>query len=270
MFTSAGRAVGRETQLAQQIQQPVTTGRHIAVTSIRGGAGKTTVAGLLTRAFAHYRHDPILALEADAALGTLPVRLGAKEVRWSCEELAQILHPNMQLTDVTGYLVPLAEGAWLLPASQGQIGARVDVQTYRLVVQALRRYFAVTVIDGETLPGEVARTAMNTAHAHVIAAPATAEGVAGTFEVLRWMSAPPLSLAPRTVVVLSAAAPVPGIDVANAAWYLGQLGVEVAVLPYDRHLAGGGAIRTDRLAEPTRQAAIYAAAAAMQRAVGVR
>ncbi|MEI5133184.1 hypothetical protein RB199_14575 [Streptomyces libani] len=40
------------TQAAHAIQQPVTTGRQIAVSSIRGGAGKSTVAALLALTFA--------------------------------------------------------------------------------------------------------------------------------------------------------------------------------------------------------------------------
>ncbi|WP_372456447.1 hypothetical protein [Streptomyces anulatus] len=44
--SSSAREVAEITRTAERIQQPVTTGRQIAVTSIRGGAGKTTVAAL--------------------------------------------------------------------------------------------------------------------------------------------------------------------------------------------------------------------------------
>ena len=152
LTASASQEVVEQSRLAREIQQPVTTGRVIAVTSIRGGVGKSTVSALLARGFNHYRHDPVLALEADPALGTLPVRLGAESVRWACADLAPVLSPSMQLTDVTGYLVPVAGGGWLLPAGQGRVGAPLDVRTYRTVTLALRRYFAVTVVDCESLP----------------------------------------------------------------------------------------------------------------------
>ncbi|MEU5577629.1 hypothetical protein ABZ791_11540 [Streptomyces huasconensis] len=108
LTASARREVAEQMCLAREVQRPVITGRVIAVTSIRGGVGKSTVSALLARTFNHYRHDPVLALEADAALGTLPVRLGAESVRWSCADLARPLSPAMQLIDVTGYLVPRA------------------------------------------------------------------------------------------------------------------------------------------------------------------
>ncbi|MER7227134.1 MinD/ParA family protein [Streptomyces rubradiris] len=267
LTASAAQAVAEESRLGGLLQQPVTTGRVIAVTSIRGGVGKTTTAALLARTFGHYRHDPVLALEADAALGTLPVRMGAQSVRWSCVELARILTPSMRLTDVTGYLVPVADGGWLLPAGQGRVGAPLDVPTYRTVTLALRRYFAVTVVDCETLPGEVARTAMDTAHARVVVAPLTAEGVGGTRIVLDWLGRLPHAALASTVVALVSTTPDMNLDPKAAAAHLRETGVTLVHLPYDRHLAGGGPIRTDRLGEDTRRAATRLAAEALQRAV---
>ncbi|NUK32197.1 type VII secretion protein [Streptomyces lunaelactis] len=270
LTASASQEVAEETRLAREVQQPVTTGRVIAVTSIRGGAGKTTTSALLARTFNHYRHDPVLALEADAALGTLSVRLGAESVRWSCRELAQILTPSMQLTDVTGYLVPVADGGWLLPAGQGRVGAPLDTPTYRTVSLALRRYFAVTVVDCETLPGEVARTAMDTAHARVVVAPMTAEGVGGTRVVLDWLAQLSHSALATTVVALTANSPDMTLDLKAATGHLRETGVTVVALPYDRHLAQGGPIHTAQLGQATRQAATSLAAEAMERAVRVR
>ncbi|WP_405649153.1 hypothetical protein [Streptomyces sp. NBC_00019] len=270
LTTSATQEVAQQTRFAQELQQPVTTGRVIAVTSIRGGVGKSTVSALLGRTFNHYRHDPVLTLEADAALGTLPVRMGADTVRWSCADLARILTPSMQLTDVTGYLVPVADGGWLLPAGQGRVGAPLDVATYRTVTLALRRYFAVTVVDCETLPGEVARTAMDTAHARVVVAPMTAEGIHGTRQVLDWLAHLPHSALATTVVALSAGTPDATIDEKAALAHLREPGVPVVLLPYDRHLAQGGPIHTAMLGRNTRDAAVHLAAEVMQRAVRVR
>ncbi|MFA3843330.1 nucleotide-binding protein, partial [Streptomyces aureus] len=270
LASSAAQEVSEETRLARELQQPVANGRMVAVTSIRGGVGKTTVSALLARTLNHYRHDPVLALEADAALGTLPVRLGAESVRWSCPDLAQILKPSMQLTDVTGYLVPVTDGGWLLPASQGRVGAPLDVRTYRTLSLALRRYFAVTVVDCETLPGEVARTAMDTAHARVVVAPMTVEGVGGTRVVLDWLAQLPKAALAATVVALTSSAPDMTLDLKAATAHLRETGVAVVHLPYDRHLAAGGPIRTELLSEATRRAATGLAAEAVQRAAATR
>ncbi|MFC5722002.1 AAA family ATPase [Streptomyces gamaensis] len=266
LASSAAQDVAEETRVAAQLQAPVTTGRVIAVTSIRGGVGKTTTSALLARTFTHYRHDAVLALDADAALGTLPVRLGAESVRWSARELAQILTPAMQFADVTGYLVPTADGGWLLPASTGRVGGPLEMRTYRSVILALRRHFAVTVVDCECLPGEVARTAMDTAHARVIVAPMTAEGVNGTRIVLDWLALLPHHALATTVVALTANSPDMQLDAKTATAHLQETGVTVVPLPYDRHLAAGGPLRPELLGQATRRAATLLAAEAMERA----
>ncbi|MFF3396812.1 MinD/ParA family protein [Streptomyces sp. NPDC002669] len=258
--SSAAREVARTTATAETLQQSVTTGRQIAVTSIRGGAGKSTVAALLGTTYAHYRQDPVLLVEADPALGSLPLRLGAETLRWTTGDLAGIIEPQMSLLDITGYLVQLPNNAWLLPGSQGQIGAMLDSRAYERVMVSLRRYFGVTVVDCETLPAEVARVALSAAQARVLAAPATLEGVTSTYAVLQWMQSLPRHVIAGTVVVLSELVPHPGLDLDEAAKKLEATGASVRVLPYDRHLAAGGEIRTDLLAHATREAATRLAA----------
>ncbi|MFI1001527.1 hypothetical protein ACIP10_01820 [Streptomyces galbus] len=258
--SSAAREVAGATATAEVLQRPVTTGRQIAVTSIRGGSGKTTVAALLGATYAHYRQDPVLIVEADPALGSLPVRLGAESLRWTTGDLAALVEPQMSLLDITGYLVQLPENAWLLPGSQGQVGAMLDTRGYERVMVSLRRYFGVTVVDCETLPAEVARTALSAAQARVLTVPATLEGIASTRSVLEWMRGLPRDITTSTVVVLTETVPHRGLDLHKAAEQLEATGASVLTLPYDRHLAAGGAIRTDLLARATRQAVTRLAA----------
>lgn len=264
LSSSAAREVAAITRTAAVLQQPVTTGRQIAVTSIRGGSGKSTVAALLGTAYAHYRQDPVLFFEADPALGSLPVRLGAEALRWTTSDIADIVKPDMSLLDVTGYLVQLPDNAWLLPASQGQIGVMLDSRAYERAVVALRRYFGVIVIDCETLPAEVARVALAAAHGRVLTAPATPEGITSTYSVLQWMQKLPRQVIAGTVVVLTELVPHSGLDLDQAARELKSTGVSVQVLPYDRHLAAGGRVHTELLAHPTREAAARLAADVFQ------
>ncbi|MFI1282455.1 MinD/ParA family protein [Streptomyces sp. NPDC020858] len=262
--SSAAREVASATRSAEMLQQPVTTGRQIAVTSIRGGAGKSTVAALLGTTYAHYRQDPVLFVEADPALGSLPIRLGAESLRWTTGDVADIVQPQMSLLDVTGYLVQLRDNAWLLPGSQGRIGAMLDTRSYERAMVALRRYFGVTVVDCETLPAEVARVALSASQARVLATPATLDGVASTHSVLQWMRGLPPHVIAGTVVVLTEQAPHSGIDLSKAVRALEATGTPVHVLPYDRHLAAGGAIRTELLAHSTRKTAARLAAEVFQ------
>ncbi|MGW6409023.1 nucleotide-binding protein [Streptomyces vinaceus] len=262
--SSASQEVADATRTAEVLQQPVTTGRQIAITSIRGGAGKSTVAALLGTTYAHYRKDPVLFVEADPALGSLPVRLGAEALRWTTGDVADIVEPQMSLLDVTGYLVQLRDNAWLLPGSQGQIGAMLDTRAYERVMVALRRYFGVTVVDCETLPAEVARVALSASQARVLTTPATLDGIGSTHAVLQWMQTLPAHVMGSTVVVLTEQAPHSGLDLDEAVRTLRSTGTSVHVLPYDRHLADGGAIQAGLLARATRTSATRIAADAFQ------
>lgn len=262
--SSVAREVEDATRAAEILQQPVTTGRQIAVTSIRGGAGKSTVAALLGTTYAHYRQDPVLLVEADPALGSLPLRLGVTSLRWTTGDVAHIVEPQMSLLDITGYLVQLPDNAWLLPGSQGEIGAMLDTTAYERVMVALRRYFGVAVVDCETLPAEVARVALSAAQARVLTSPATLEGVTSTYAVLEWMRGLPRQVMAGTVVVLTELVPHTGLDLQEAAQKLRSIGASVQILPYDRHLAAGGTIRTDLLAHPTREAVTRLAADVFQ------
>jgi hypothetical protein len=125
-------------------------------------------------------------------------------------------------------------------------------------------------VDCETLPGEVARTAMDTAHARVVVAPMTAEGVNGTRVVLDWLAQLPHSALATTTVALSANSPDTTLDVKAATAHLRETGVSVMPLPYDRHLAQGGPIHPGMLGQSTRDAAVRLAAETMQRAVRTR
>ena len=129
---------------------------------------------------------------------------------------------------------------------------------------SLRRYFGVTVVDCETLPAEVARAALSAAQARVLTVPATLEGVASTRAVLEWMRNLPRHVLASTVVVLTETAPHPGLDLRKATEELTAAGATVAVLPYDRHLAAGGTIRTELLARATRDAVARLAAQVFQ------
>jgi MinD-like ATPase involved in chromosome partitioning or flagellar assembly len=266
--SSAAQRTEEENRVAAELRQPIRTGRQIVITSVRGGAGKSTVAALLGLAFARYRPDPVLIMEADPALGTLPVRLGAPTLRWTVEDLAAVVGPQMRFDQVIGYLVGLPEGGWLLPGSRGQIGAQVSLDSYQKVIVALRRFFAVTVVDCETLPGELARSAMSAAQARVLVAPATVEGVTSARPILEWMAGMPRPMLNGTVVALVSTSPDAALDLDEAARYLRVAeGVSVMAVPYDRHLAAGGAIRMPALDQGTRDCATRLASDILGRAI---
>ncbi|MBT2209591.1 hypothetical protein [Actinomadura sp. NEAU-AAG7] len=254
------------------VQHPVTTGRRIAVTGIRGGSGKSTVSALISSVFARYRQDRVLALDVDPELGSLPLRLGVPAGR-PLADLARADLRTASFAEVEPYLTRLGEHFWALPGSQGAVaGAGLDAAVYQAAGLPLSRFFGVTVADcGVGVHTPLHHAVLAGAHAQVMVTPATPEGAASAGRALDFLSAGPLArVVPRTIVVFTAHHPQGRrrtIDVAKASEILHDVGAEALFLDHDRHLAAGTRMDPARLAYATRVTAIAIAAASLHRAL---
>ena len=260
-------------RLAEHANQPITTGRRITVAGVRGGAGKTTVNALLTTALAGLRRDPVLAVDADADAGSLPLRLGPPGVgvRTSADGgISQV----SAFDQVARYLDRTVTGVWLWRRAVSTSLARQDEAHAALLlrdrIRFLSRYFAIIVTDlGAGLHGAVNWTTVADSHAVVLTGTASVDGVLGAEAALqRLADEPGGGLLARAVLVLSVPSPGPlGVDLRKAVARLERFGTPVLLLPYDRHLALGAAINPRRIGTATRTASLRIAAAAMDRAV---
>jgi MinD-like ATPase involved in chromosome partitioning or flagellar assembly len=283
---SAAQEARRTVGISQQLAQPVTTGRRIAVASVRGGAGKSTVAALLGSALAAHRIDRILAVDADPYLGSLGPRLGAASplpvrVFGSASGLSHT-GPDHRPVFEAGpptfrdfgeaepYLAHVAGRLWALTGDAGSAAETgLELDAFRAATAALARFFAVTVTDaGAGLLTELNRGIVADAHALVLVAPATVDGVMSAGRALAWLATGPLAgLAGRTVVVLNAISPeASAIDAGRASAALAATGPVVVRLPFDRHLASGSLLDPYLLGAGTRSALLEIAADALTRA----
>lgn len=263
---SAAQDVHDWTAVASAMQQPVTTIRRIAVSSVRGGAGKTTVAVLIASALARHRQDRVLLIDADPGLGSLPMRFGMTAAP-SLRDFAGSRPTSFE--EVRPHLTRTDAGLWVLPGVRGEMADKpLDLATYESATSVLNRFFTVVVIDcGVGMVGELPEAILASAHACVHVTPATNDGAIGVGRALDWMERNELGgLAQRTVAVFATHAPHARPDLHQAAALLRDNGVGVAYLPYDRHLASGGVLIPSLLAETTRSVALTVAAEALTRA----
>jgi MinD-like ATPase involved in chromosome partitioning or flagellar assembly len=253
-------------ELTNRLRIPVPTCRQIAVTSIRGGAGKTTVAALMSTALGQHRTDRILAVDADSGLGSLPLRLGAQTER-SLHDLATAYPRSWQ--EASNYLAQVAERLWVLSGtSHGAVTGELELDTYQTAVGALNRYFSAYIIDcGAGIVTQPQRGILTTVHAQVMVTPATPDGVSSAQSTLQWLQANGYAeLLPRTVIALVTHSPHADTDVDRARTALSAGGTPVVHVPYDRHLAAGKAVDFSRIGEDTRMAALRIAAETLTRA----
>lgn len=261
-----GRELGEMTAL---VRQPVTSCREIAVMSLRGGSGKTTVAALTATVLAQLREDRVLAVDADSGLGSLPLRLGVHAER-SVHDVAAARPSTWE--EAAGYLAQTGDGAWVLSAAAGgRIGAELDLDTFRTATAGLSRYFSVAVIDcGAGIVTALQRGILATAHSQILVAPGTVDGAMSARGALDWYAVNGFeALLPRTIIVLVTHSPHADADFERAEQMLSVGGMTVIKMPYDRHVAAGTAIEGRRLAGATRAAVTRIAAETFMRSAAV-
>ncbi|MBC6457973.1 MinD/ParA family protein [Actinomadura sp. HBU206391] len=261
---SAAQNVRQLAEMAEWIRRPIASCRQIAVTSIRGGAGKTTVSALTAAMIADYRGDRVLAVDADAGLGSLPLRLKSPTER-SLHDLARV---RLNSFEETGqYLGRASESLWVLPATTaGRVSVDLELETFRAAIGNVTRYFSAAVIDCGAGLGELQRGILTGVHGQIIVAQGTADGALSTRSTLEWMFGngygPLLS---RTVIVLMTHSPHVDSDLERARHMLSAGGMPVVHVPYDRQLATGAAIDMTRISEGSRVAATRIAAEILAR-----
>jgi septum site-determining protein MinD len=267
-LVTSSRATVELERLVTATQIPLTTGRRIAVAAVRGGAGKSSIAAILASVFAGRRADPVLAADADPEGGSLPWRLGIQLGRgMNLANLAPWLlnASGGTLEDLRRLLPWTGTGLWLLPG-----GAPRQPELCRDVTRALSRLFAVCVTDcGRGLDSPAAVQVLSEAHAVVLAAPATPDGVRSACEMLSQYAGPEYSqLRARMVVALNTQSPAAGHSLreSEARKAIECFGMPVVRLPYDRHVAGGGPITPSAISEGTLVAATRLAGLALARA----
>jgi MinD-like ATPase involved in chromosome partitioning or flagellar assembly len=246
-----------------KLGQPVATCRQIAFTSIRGGAGKTTVASLVAQTISQHRDGRTLAIDADPNLGSLALRLGARNER-NHREIADSLPRSWE--DAEAFLSRTGDRLWVASATTGRrVQGELQLPAFRTALGGLSRYFSAAVIDcGAGLITELHRGVLESAHGQVLVTPGTVDGALSTRGALDWFQengfGPLLS---RTVVALVSHTPHGDADIDKAAEMLGDL--PVIHLPYDRHLAAGNVIDPLLLSTGSRLAATQIATEAFDR-----
>jgi MinD-like ATPase involved in chromosome partitioning or flagellar assembly len=263
---SAAKEVRRAADVDAVLNRPVPSCRQIAVTSIRGGAGKTTVAGLTATVISQYRQDRVLAVDADSGLGSLPLRMGVAPER-SLHDLARARPQSFE--EVTRFLARSADGLWVLSGTAGgRIAGELELPVFRAAVGTLNRYFAAAVVDcGAGLLPELQRGILSESHAQIMVTPGTVDGALSAQGALEWQARNGYEyLLGRTVVAFVTHTPHVDSDLGRAARMLSADGLPVVHIPYDRHLAVGTAVESARIGQETRAAIIRIAVEIFARA----
>ncbi|WP_242613937.1 MinD/ParA family ATP-binding protein [Actinomadura roseirufa] len=249
-----GREAREMAAFADLMQRPVPSARRIAIASVRGGAGKTTMAALVATELARHRADRVLAADADAELGSLPLRLGLR-ADLSLFELVARRPPTFE--EAARFLPRTADGLFVLSSTRGgRIAGEFTLETFQTALGLVGRYVAAMVVDcGAGILTELNRGVIAESHGLVLVTPGTVDGALSARGALEWFAAnDQRALLSRTVIAMVSHAPQVGADLDRAMQMLTAWGLPVVPVPYDRHLATGGSVNVPKVSASARSA----------------
>ncbi|WP_285496606.1 hypothetical protein [Actinomadura sp. NBRC 104425] len=265
---ASGGHARTQAETAEMLRRPVPGLRRLTVVSVRGGAGKTTLAALLATELSRHRTDRVLAVDADAELGSLPPRLG---VRTEGSPADLVARRPRTFEEAAPCLARAGERLWVLSAARsGRIAERCTPDVFEAALGAVAGHFAAAVVDcGSGVRTDLHRSLLAGTHGLVLVTPGTVDGALSAGGALEWLrDNGRQALLRRTVVATVTHAPRASADLDRAEEMLGRWGLPVVHVPYDRRLALGGAVDAGRLSGATGTAVGRIAYEVFARAIG--
>jgi MinD-like ATPase involved in chromosome partitioning or flagellar assembly len=256
-----GSVERRRQDLASRIRQELHGPHQIAVTSIKGGVGKTTVTALLGLALAEHRGDRVVALDADPDAGTLADRLTG-EPGTTVRDLLDHIDAVQALPDVARF-TSLAGRLQVLASEQDAARSKaLNRAEYEQVCTVLRRFYNIVVTDSGT---GMVHSAMDgtlaTTDSLVVVGALTLDNASRASKTLDWLLAHGhRDLVARAVVVLCGDRTSTEVDTTRLRAHFSTRCRAVVGVPHDPHLAVGGRIEMAALRPATADAVLELAA----------
>lgn len=247
-----GAAEHARQDLLRRIRRPLPGAHHVAVGSLKGGVGKTTVAACLGLVLAENRGDRIIAFDADPDAGTLADRLTTGSTTTVRHLLATIDEADT-LGDVARF-TSLAGRLQVLASDQDPTMSEVlDRVGYEQVHAVLARFYNVVITDSGTgLAHPAMAGTLALADSLVIVGTPTVDGASRASRTLdRLVAHGHRARVADAIVVLSCDRVSRDIDRARVRAHFAARCRAVVEIPPDDHLADGGRIDLGRLRRPT-------------------
>ena len=245
----------------RRIRRPVPGTHQIAVSSIKGGVGKTTVSACLGLVLAEHRGDRVIALDANPDAGTLADRLTG-DTSVTVRNLLENVGSAYSLADVARY-TSLAGRLQVLASEQDPaMSDAFDREGYERVCSVLTRFYNIIITDSGTgLVHSAMEGTLALADSLVVVGAPTVDGASRASKTLDWLVAHGYEgQVARAVVVLSCDRKSPEVDPKRVRGHFEARCRGVVEIPHDPHLASGGLIELDRLRSATHDAFLELAA----------
>ena len=255
----------RRQALINRVRTPVAGGHHrVAVMSLKGGVGKTTVAVGLGATLASLRGDRVIAMDANPDRGTLSdkVRL---ETAATVRDLLNERSGIKRYADVRQFTSQALSRLEILASDRDPgVSIAFSADDYREVSRLLEHFYSIAITDcGTGLLHSAMSGILDFADHIVLVSSPSVDGARSASATLDWLEAHQhTDLVRSAVVVMSTIRPrsKSSVDLDRLEAHFASRCRDVIRIPYDAHLEEGSEVDLDLLSTTTQDAYLALAA----------
>nr|WP_253900632.1 AAA family ATPase [Mycobacterium asiaticum] len=253
----------KHNNLVAQINRPLRGCYRIAVLSLKGGVGKTTITATLGSTFASVRGDRVVAVDANPDRGTLSQKLPL-ETPATVRHLLRDAESIDRYSDVRSYTSQNPAGLEVLAsASDPAVSEAFSAADYSRTLNILERFYGLVLTDcGAGLLHSAMSAILAESDVLIVVASGSIDGARSASATLDWLDAHGHEdLVRNSITVINAVRPRAGkVDMDKVIEHFARRCRAVRVVPFDPHLEEGAEIDLDRLKRDTREALLELAA----------
>ena len=255
--------VAYRNSLVARVNWPLAARYRIALLSLKGGVGKTTVTATLGGTFASIRRDRVVAVDANPDRGTLSAKVQA-ETSATVRDLlrdADVIESYMDMRRYTSQDSSRLEV--LVSDNDPAVSREFSAEDYTRALDILGRFYNLVLTDcGTGLMHSAMSAVLAEADVLVVIASGSVDGARSAAATLDWLDAHGYEDMVRDsiTVINSVRPPSDKIDMEKIVDHFTERCRAVRKLPFDPHLETGAEISLDELNRETREALIDLAA----------
>jgi MinD-like ATPase involved in chromosome partitioning or flagellar assembly len=253
----------RYNDLIVQVNRPLRGCYRIAMLSLKGGVGKTTITATLGATFASIRGDRVVAVDANPDRGTLSQKVPL-ETPATVRHLLRDAEGIERYSDVRSYTSQGPSRLEVLASeSDPAMSEAFSSDDYAQTLEILERFYGLVLTDcGTGLLHSAMTSVLAKADALVVVSSGSIDGARSASATLDWLDAHGHEdLVRNSIAVINAVRPRSGkVDMQKVVDHFSRRCRAVRLVPFDPHLEEGAEINLERLKRETREALIELAA----------
>ena len=255
--------VNRRNGLVAQVQRPLRGCYRIALLSLKGGVGKTTITATLGATFASIRGDRVVAVDANPDRGTLSQKVPL-ETPATVRHLLRDAEGIEAYSDVRAYTSQGPSRLEVLASEQDPaVSEAFSSEDYSRTLEVLERFYSLVLTDcGTGMLHSAMSAVLDHADVLVVISSGSVDGARSASATLDWLDAHGhQDMVRNSIAVINAVRPRSGkVDMKKVVDHFSRRCRAVLQVPFDPHLEEGAEISLDRLKPQTREALIELAA----------